>query len=71
MKIGNENFIWKGEQDIRLASSYHNIIHEPLWKISIQNVCPPYLHILVGIVKKHHNLLERDLHEVDLEIAKK
>ena len=36
----------------------------------IQSVCPPYLPILLGIVKKHHVLLEKDLHEVDLEKAR-
>ena len=70
MKRDHENFISKGKQDLKLASSYHNVIHEPLWEISIQSVCPPYLHILLGIVKKHHDLLEKDLHEVDLEIAR-
>ena len=38
----HENFIYKGGQDITLTSSYHNVIHKPLWKILIQNVCPPY-----------------------------
>jgi hypothetical protein len=29
----------------------------------------PYLHILLGITQKHHLLLERHLHELDLDIA--
>ena len=33
-------------------------------------MCPPCLQILLGIVKKHDDLTERDLHEVDLEIAR-
>ena len=31
--------------------------------------CPPYLHILLGIVKKHHDLFENDLLELDLALA--
>ena len=46
------------------------MIHEPLWDIEISNVCPPYLHILLGIVKKHHDLPEEECHAFDQKIAK-
>ena len=46
-----------------------NVIHKPLWPIGILRVCPPYLHILLGIVKKHHDLLKDDCHVIDLQIA--
>ena len=41
----------------------------PLGGINISKVCPPYLHILLSIVKNHHDLLEEELHEIDLRIA--
>ena len=34
-----------------------------------KHICPPYLHILLGLVKKHHDLLEAATHSIDLEIA--
>ena len=64
-------FIKKGGGKVNLASCYHNVIREPLWDIKINQTCPPYLHILLGIVKSHHNLLEKELHEVDLQIAQR
>ena len=47
-----------------------NAIHEPLWPVSVWRVCPPYLQILLGVVKKHNDLLEDDCHNIDLQIAK-
>ena len=47
-----------------------NIIHEPLWPVSVSGVCPLHRHILLGIVKKHNDLLEDDCHNTDLQIAK-
>ena len=54
---------------LKLASSYNNVTHKPLLDIHISHVCPLYLHILLGIVKKHHDLFENDLHELDLALA--
>ena len=34
-------------------------------------VCPPYLHILLGIVKLHHDLLETECHKLDLQIGER
>ena len=52
------------------ASECNNIIHNPLWPVAVSRVCPPYLHILLGVVKKHHDLLECACHDIDLLIAK-
>lgn len=52
------------------ASLYNNSINEPLWDIKINHVCPPYLHILLGIVKKHHDLLEQECNQLDIKVAK-
>ena len=32
-------------------------------------VSPPYLHIMLGIVKNHHTLLQQDCHSLDKEIG--
>ena len=40
-----------------------------VWHISINHVCPPYLHILLGIVKRHHDMLEKECHSIDLQIT--
>ena len=53
----------------QLVSDFMNAIHEPLWPVSISRVCPPYLHVLLGVVKKHNDLLEDDCHNIDLQIA--
>ena len=54
------------------AKSYYNVINKPLIKLgdNMMQVAPPYLHLLLGIVKKHHTLLEEDCHELDKDLAK-
>ena len=37
--------------------------------ISLDYVAPPYLHILLGVTKKHHDLLESECHLLDKKIA--
>ena len=64
-----ENFKKDGKQNLSLASSFNNVIHRPMWDVKVKHVCPPYLHMLLGIVKKHHDLLENELHQIDLQIA--
>ena len=36
--------------------------------IELGFVCPPYLHILLGILNKHHELLEEAADEIDMNI---
>ena len=57
-KKHHKDFKTKGKGKLSAASSYKNCIHEPLLDLNISHVCPPYLHILLGIVKKHSDLLE-------------
>ena len=45
------------------------MVSRPVWNIPLRQVCPPYLHILLGIVKKHHEMLESSCHDLDLKIA--
>jgi hypothetical protein len=46
-----------------------NMSSKPIWEISPSHIVPPYLHILLGVVKKHHDLLEVDLHNIGHNIA--
>lgn len=56
-------------KDKKKAAKHHNVIRGPVFQIELDHVCPPYLHIVLGIVKKHHSLLEDKCHELDEKIA--
>ena len=49
----------------KIAKLYNNAIRRPLVNIERDHVTPPYLHILLGITKKHHDLLEDECHSLD------
>ena len=53
----------------KTAKAYNNMVLSPIWDIELTHVAPPYLHLLLGIVKKHHDILERDCHYIDKQIA--
>ena len=65
----NKRFQREGRGNKQQASHYNNAIHAPLWNVRVSHVCPPYLHLLLGIVKKHHDMLEEDCHIIDKAIA--
>ena len=69
LQSDHAKFIKSGAK-IKHQSNFHNAIHEAIINIPVNNWCVPYLHIMLGIVKKHHDLLELDCHSLDLEIAK-
>jgi hypothetical protein len=50
------------------VAKYHNEVNNPILDIELNYVTPPYLHILLGIVQKHHKLLESAADEIDLLI---
>ena len=52
------------------AKAFNNVCSQPLWNTSLSQVCPPYLHILLGVTQKHHHLLESFCHELDINVAK-
>ena len=52
------------------AQQFYNAINMPVFEIKIKQVCPPYLHILLGIVKRHHDLLEDECHLIDKAIGR-
>jgi hypothetical protein len=47
------------------AIRHTNVIRCPVFQIELEQVCPPYLHIVLGVVKKHHTLLEEQCHQLD------
>ena len=55
---------------LKNAKNCFNVIHQPLLAIEIDMVCPPYLHILLGIVKRHHDLFMSETAKIDEEIGK-
>ena len=57
-------------KDIKNAKEYFNVINHPLLNIDLDMVCPPYLHILLGVVKRHHDLLLKDMTSLDEDIGK-
>ncbi|GFN75442.1 hypothetical protein PoB_000194800 [Plakobranchus ocellatus] len=50
------------------VAKYNNSLHPPLLKIELDKIAPPYLHILLRIVLKHHKLLENAAHAIDKRI---
>ena len=52
-----------------IAKLHNNAIRRPLLDIELDQVAPPYLHILLGITKKHHDLLEEQCNCLDKEIS--
>ena len=53
---------------------YLNCVRPELLDVEMENVVPKYqmnLHILMGIVTKHHRLLKYELHTMDVMLANK
>ena len=59
----------KGGENKKKAAACNNVINYPLCKVPLCHVCPPYLHIVLGIVKKHHDMLDNECHKLDKDIA--
>ncbi len=55
--------------DKNQAKYFHNCVNRPMLKIELDHVAPPYLHILLGVMKKHHELLEKAADSLDLDIS--
>lgn len=63
-----QRFVNHGENK-KDQSRFHNVIHEPLLPIEPSDVCIPYLHILLGLTLKHHDLMELYCNDLDIAIA--
>ena len=51
------------------AKALNNVVTEPMWDIELTHVARPYLHLLLGIVKKHHDLLKKECYSLDVQIS--
>ena len=51
------------------AKAYDNAIHQPIFDTELSQVAPPFLHVLLGVVKKHHHLLDDECQTLDLAVA--
>ncbi|GFO14647.1 amine oxidase [Plakobranchus ocellatus] len=69
LKSNYENYRILGKNQKKNAAIHMNVINKNLVDIELKNVSPPSLHILLGIVKKHHTLLENECDTIDKEIA--
>ena len=70
LKADFQSFQAQGRGNKSQAKFVNNVCSEPVSEISLSHVCPPYLHILLGVTQKHHHLLEKFCHELDVSIAK-
>ena len=51
------------------VAKLHYSLYAPLVGIALDRLSPPYLHILLGIVLRHHKFLEDAAHRLDKNIA--
>ena len=52
--------------DKNVVKYYNNALHPPLLPIQLDDVSPPYLHVLLGIVWKHHVLLKKEIYKIEI-----
>ena len=69
LRKDHRQFLGHGKGKKGNATKFNNTVTSAVWHTSINHVCPPYLHVLLGIVKRHHDMLEKQCHSVDLEIT--
>ena len=55
----------EGMAQKQVMKEYENCINRPMLDIEIDHVVPPYLHILLGLMKRHHELLEEVANDLD------
>ncbi|GFN93402.1 amine oxidase [Plakobranchus ocellatus] len=67
--IADNDAYRRDNRDKKEAAKYNNCLHTPLLQIQLDKVVPPYLHILLGIVLKHHKHLEDAAHTIDKKIT--
>ena len=51
-----------------VAKEFENCINRPMIQIEIRQVVIPYLHCLLGLMKRHHELLEYSAHYLDKKL---
>ena len=63
-----DKFRRSGRQKTKIKL-FNNVVRKPLLDVEIDHVAPPYLHILLGIMKKHHDLIQKECHCLDEHLA--
>ena len=56
-------------KDKTKAAKYHSVIRGPVFQIELDHVCPPYLHIVLGIMRKYHSPQEEKCYKLDKKIT--
>jgi hypothetical protein len=69
LKSDHQKFLVLGNGIKSNVGQYNNCLHEPLLDIELECVAPPYLHILLGVVTKHHQLLKEVADNIDTKIS--
>ena len=65
-----KKFVKEGGRDKKNQSAFHNVINPPIITcLEPERFNLPSLHIKLGLVKKHHDLMLADCHQIDLQIA--
>lgn len=70
LRNDHDSFKRHCQSDKKQAHKFHNSLHSPLIDIPLGQVVPPYLHILLGIVLKHHKLLETSADTLDTSVSR-
>ena len=69
LKDSYYKFELEGNLNLDLAKYYQNCVDLPMLMVPIDRVAPPILHILLGLMKKHHELLEQLADRLDQMIV--
>ena len=69
LKRDHRRFKKYGKGNKKIVSRFHNSLHAPMLDIELDRIAPPYLHILLGIVLKHHRLLENAADNIDKQLV--
>ena len=69
LRKDHRQFLRHGKGKKGNAKKFNNVMTGAVLHISINRVCPPYSHIVLGIVKRHHDMLEKECHSIDLQIT--
>ena len=68
IKESNERFEEAGAV-LKSAKHFNNTINKPLLDVPLENVCPPYLHVMLGLVNLHLQELLKESYYLDKQIA--
>ena len=62
----HNRFQKEADGDKDFVKFYNNALHPPLLPIELYDVSPPYLHVLLGNVWRHHVLLKKEIFKIEI-----